>query len=96
MNKQFKDVLSENETCSSLSEDDPVLSNDEGDKNLTKTTRRKTGKPHEKKETILSKTVNPKLSPAFHKTTKRKQIVKGHQEFLRNLSSGSQANLALN
>ena len=46
LNKQFKDVLPENETCSSLSEDDPVRSNDEGDKNLAKTTRRKTGKPH--------------------------------------------------
>ena len=105
MNKQFKDVLPESETCSSLSEDDPVLSNYEGDKNLAKTSRRKTdsdsedsslaGKPHEKKETNLSKTVNPKLSPAFHKTAKPKQIVKGHEGFLRNLSSGSEASSEL-
>ena len=72
---------------------------------MAKTSRTKTvsdsedsslgGKPHEKKETNLSKTVNTKLSPAFHKTAKQEEIVKGHQGFLRNLSSGSEASSEL-
>lgn len=161
LNKQFKDVLSDNETCSSLSEDDSVHNNYEGDtnKNLTKPSRAKAGnhkshlprhdnvtdknnnptvskkvnqkysptchvpekparpttknqstqdvslsnsedssidsEPREKKEANHGKTVNPKLSPAFHKTTKPQQIVKGDRVLLRNLSSGSEASSEL-
>ena len=85
LNKQFKDVSPDNETCSSVSEDHSVRSNYEGntDKDLTRPSRAKTvdhkHSPHlsghdnvtdKNNNLTISKKVNQKHSPTFHATEK--------------------------